>query len=112
MCHTMTKTRDNGLREAGVTDTAGETQRQQRQPIIRRRRRRRRARFHGGDLPGLSHAADKETGTRLRRRAAAAERRVVFFFPIGGETIVKFIFVSLSRDSGEQREAAATSART
>lgn len=104
----MTKTRDNGLREAGVTDTAGETQRQQRQPIIRRRRR---ARFHGGDLPGLSHAADKETGTRLRRRAAAAERRVVFFFPIGGETIVKFIFVSLSRDSGEQREAAATSAR-
>lgn len=24
-----------------------------------------RARFHGGDLAGLSHAADKETGIRL-----------------------------------------------
>lgn len=34
-----------------------------------------RARFHDGDLPGLSHAADKETGIRL---AAAAKGRVVF----------------------------------
>lgn len=34
-----------------------------------------RARFHGGDLPGLSHAADKETGIRLRE-----ESRLFFFF--------------------------------
>lgn len=63
-----------------------------------------RARLHGGDLPGLSHAADKETGTRLGRRAAAVESRVVLS-SYRRETIVKFIFVSLSSDSGEQREA-------